>query len=176
MARSPYVHDPVEDDDGGVLPDGGRRLVRMMLRDGSTVDLEPWQADVIHAHRVGLDDGAALHRPGPRYLTDQAGLDAKAKAYADGVREMTTAWQRQPVADANGKTGVGSGELRGRKPGDQCTINGAPGHLNLRLECVPDKRRADAVPRTMTADDAQPIRDAAWLASIVELQEAWRKA
>ncbi len=139
---------PIEGDDG-ILPDGGTRLVRMMLRDGSTVDLEPWQADVIHAHRLGLDDGLALHKPGPRYCTDQVGLDAKAKAYADGVREMCDAW-RTPVADANSETGVGSRALRGQ----------------------PDERQAGSVPRTMTA--AQAIRDAAYRQYCDELVNAWK--
>jgi hypothetical protein len=142
-----------------------------MLRDGSTVDLEPWQADVIHAHRLGLDDGLALHKPGPRYCTD-AGNAAKAEAYADGVREMCDAW-RKPVADPNSGTGYGSGEFRGARPGDKCTINGAPGHLNHRLECVPDQRR-DAVPRTMDAADAQRIRDAAWLEMCRDLEDGWK--
>ena len=174
MARSPYVHDRVDDDDE-ILRDGGRRLVPLMLKDAAGNDtgevalVASWQADTILAARLGLADGLALHKPGPRRCTDQAGLDAKAKAYADGVREMCDAW-KNPPAESNS----GSGELRGARPGDKCTINGAPGHLNHRLECVPDQRR-DAMPRTMDADAAQAIKDAAWLASVRELEDAWRK-
>jgi hypothetical protein len=93
---------PIEDDD--VLRDGETVRVPMILRDGSTVDLEDWQRDVIYAHRLGLDDGLDLHRPGPRYCTDEAGLDANAKAYADGVREMCDAWKtpaRPPAGPGN---------------------------------------------------------------------------
>jgi hypothetical protein len=171
MARSPYVHD--RDDDDDMLQDGGRRLVPLMLKDaagrdtGEVVQVERWQADAIWASRFKLDDGAALHRPGPRYCSD-AGNDAKAEAYVDGVREMCDAW-KNPPAESN----TGSGEFRGARPGDKCTINGQPGHLNHRLECVPDQRR-DAVPRTMDAADAQRIKDEAWLASIKELEEAWK--
>jgi hypothetical protein len=39
---------------------------------------------------------------------------------------MCDAWKRKP--DANSESGFGSGEFRGQQPGDQCTINGAPGH------------------------------------------------
>jgi hypothetical protein len=131
---------PIEDDDDGVLRDGETFRVPMMLRDGSTVDLEPWQADVIHAHRLGLDDGLALHKPGPRYCTDQVDLDAKAKAYADGVREMCDAWKRPP-------------------PSIEAKANTAP-------------PKQDAVPRAMTMDEAQRIRDRAWLESVAELESA----
>jgi hypothetical protein len=93
---------PIEDEED-VLRDGETFRVPMMLRDGSTVDLEPWQADWVHASRLGLDDGLALHRPGPRYCTDQAGLDAKVQAYAEMVRDMCGAWKspaRPPAGSA----------------------------------------------------------------------------
>jgi hypothetical protein len=172
MARSPYVHDRVDDDE--MLQDGGRRLVPLMLKDaagndtGEVVQVERWQADAIWASRFKLDDGAALHKPGPRYCTDQAGLDAKAEAYADGVREMCDGW-KNPPAESNS----GSGEFRGARPGDKCTVNGAPGHLNHRLECMPDKHR-DAVPRTMDAADAQRIKDEAYRQYCDELVNAWK--
>ncbi len=181
MAKSPDVHDRLDDDD--VLRDGETQRVPMMLRDGSTVDLEDWQRDWVYASRLGLDDALALHKPGPRYLTDQAGLDAKARAYEEGVREMCDAW-RKPAADANSETGIGSGEFRGAQEGDACTVReggvgeGSPGHLRMvngKLTCVPDARRADAVPRTMTADAAQRIRDAAWLELVKELEQAWKR-
>jgi hypothetical protein len=78
---------------------------------------------------------------------------------------MCDAWKRPPDA--------ASGEVVGARPGDKCIINGAPGHLNHRLECVPDARQ-DAVPRTMDFADAQRIRDRAWLESVAELESAWK--
>jgi hypothetical protein len=171
MAKSPYVHDRLDDDDD-VLRDGARRSVPMMLRDGTTVELENWQREVIWANRFGLDDAAALHRNGPRYNTDADARRRVEEARAEGIRDMCDAWKRKPAA--NSETGVGSHEFRGQQPGDKCTINGAPGHLNQRLECVPDQRQ-DAVPRTMTADAAQKIKDAAWLEMCRDLEGEWKK-
>jgi hypothetical protein len=54
---------------------------------------------------------------------------------------------------------------------DQCTINGAPGHLNERLDCVPDRR------------DARPVYDAiegkrrkaeAYEQMVADLCDAWK--
>jgi hypothetical protein len=177
----------IVDDDHPVLRDGETLRVPLHMRDHET--LSPQQRAVMAdkaaslddaARRFGLADGAALHRPGWRRCVDQVGLDAKAKAYSDAVADMTTAWQRTPVADA------GSGELRGAKEGDVCTVReggvgeGGPGHLRMvngKLTCVPDKRSQDSasVPRTMDAADAQAIKDAAWLASIKDLEEAWKR-
>ena len=106
-------HDDDDDafDERGLLKDGRTARTRMMMKDlvplalddGSTVDVEPWQRDVIVAARHGLaDDGQlALHQPGPRYAADQAGLDAKAKAYAEMVRDMCDAW-KSPVGPPAG--------------------------------------------------------------------------
>jgi hypothetical protein len=144
---------------------------------------------------VGLADGASLHRPGQRFAVDAAARACVEQARAEGIREMCDAWKTPPTA-----------EFRGQQPGDQCTINGASGHLNHRLECIPDRRqdamdarertyremvddlqnawrRPDAsiepratadVPRTMTADAAQRIKDAAWLQSVKDLESAWK--
>jgi hypothetical protein len=172
--KSPYEHERLAADEDEILRDGGRRTVSMMLKDGSMVELEDWQRDVIHAARLGLDDAAALHRPGARYCTDQAAADARERAYQESNRELQGAW-RKPVG--NSESGVGSHEFRGAQEGDQCTINGAPGHLRMvkgKLECMPDERQ-DAAPRTMTMDEAQKIKDEAWLESIKDLESAWRK-
>ena len=93
----------VPDDDDPVLRDGQTLRVPLHMRDHET--LSPQQREVMAdkaarlslddaARRFGLDDGLALHKPGQRFSTDQAGLDAKAKAYADGVREMCDAWKQ----------------------------------------------------------------------------------
>jgi hypothetical protein len=152
-------------DDRGLLRDGKTYRVPLILRDADT--LSPVQREVLAD--VAMRD-AALHRPGPRFCTDAAANDAKAQAYAESVEELTTAWQRKPV---DSESGFGSGEFRGQQPGDVCTINGQPGHLNHRLECVPD-RQHDSVPRMMDAATAQAIRDEAWLASVEADENAWR--
>jgi hypothetical protein len=149
MAR----HDDDDDAFGpdGLLKDGRRSRVPMLLKDGSTVELEDWQREIIYAHRVGLSDAADLHRPGPRFSTDEAALDAKQAAYLEMVRDLDYRTAPKPPAAL---------APRGQQPGDVCTINGAPGHLNHRLECVPD--RHDAVPRTMDATESQRIKDEAY--------------
>jgi hypothetical protein len=81
---------PVEDDD--ILADGGRLRVPMMMRDG----LSDVQRSVAAAARVGFDDTLARHQSGPVPLTDRAGLDAKARAYADSVKDLTEAWRNPP--------------------------------------------------------------------------------
>jgi hypothetical protein len=163
---------PIEDD---VLPDGGRLTVPMMLLDGTVAELEDWQRAIVWAHRFGLNDAADLHRPGPRRCSDE-GTAAKAKAYQQMCDALQDAWkQLPPTPPAEPRvnvTGYGSGGGRGQMPGHQSTINGQPGHLNHRLECVPD--RQDSVPRTMSLADAQAIRDAAYRQYCDELVNAWK--
>jgi hypothetical protein len=173
----------IVDDDHPVLRDGETLRVPLHMRDHET--LSPQQREVMAdkaarledeaAKRFGLDDGLALHRPGQRFAVDAAARERVEQARAEWIDEMTTAWQRQPVADAS------SGEFRGAREGDVCTVReggvgeGSPGHLRMvngKLTCVPDQRR-DA-PRTMTADDAQPIRDAAYRQYCDELVNAWK--
>jgi hypothetical protein len=154
---------PVEDDGdpNGVLQPG--HTLRVLVRDSKQRE--------VHAHaeymrftdaaagKFGPDVAASMHRPGPRFATDRAHVDA---VYFDEKQKLMDAW-REPVAD-----------VRGQKPGDQCTIDGQPGHLDHRLQCVPDKRQ-DSAPRTMDAAEGQRIKDEAWLASVKELEEAWRR-
>jgi hypothetical protein len=92
-------HDTDDDlfDERGLLRDGGRIRVPMMLKDGTVVELEDWQRDVIYAHRLGLNDSLDLHRPGQRFCTDRAANDARERAYQDSKRELQDAW-RKPVA------------------------------------------------------------------------------
>jgi hypothetical protein len=151
----------VEDDDG-VLKDGQR--LRTLMYDSAQREVVEHFARLRAedaAKRFGLNDALDLHRPGQRFADADARAQVEA-VYQDEKRKLQSAWQ----------TPVG----RGAQPGDQCTINGAPGHLNHRLECVPDKpERQDAVPRVMDATAAQRIRDAAYEQSVRELTEAWRK-
>jgi hypothetical protein len=146
----------------------------MMFRDSmsevqcSVADAKVLRAAEDAAKRFGLNDALGLHKPGQRFA-DAAARAHVEEVYQDEKRKLMEAW-RTPVADA---TPV----ARGQKEGDVCTINGAPGHLRKvgnKFECVPDKRE-DAVPRSMTADAAQRIRDAAYEESVRELTEAWRR-
>ena len=170
MAR----HDDDDDafDEFGVLRDGRSVRVSMQMRDAAMADGEARDA----AQRFGLSDAMDMHRPGQRLCTDAAARNAVEQARAEGIKEDENAW-RTPAA--NSETGFGSSEFRGARPGDQCTINGAPGHLNHRLECVPDKRSQDSassVPRTMDAATAQRIRDQAYEESLRREQDEWRSA
>jgi|SRR6516225_7529600 hypothetical protein len=170
------------DSDDDVIADGGVVRVPLMLRDGSTVDLEPWQRDVILGARLGLEDGESLHRPGARFCTDAAANEAVAKAYLQSVRELQDAW-RHPTRDAGRDdpiTGFGSPEFRGGQPGDPCTCRGpefpldfgSPGHLERRdgrLVCVPDRERGRENGRSR-----MDARDEAYVAMCRELENAWR--
>jgi hypothetical protein len=176
----------IVDDDHPVLRDGETLRVPLHMRDHET--LSPQQREVMAdkaaslddaARRFGLDDALGLHKPGQRFSTDQAANDAREEARRQWIDEMCDAW-RKPAADAS------SGEFRGAQEGDVCTVReggvgeGSPGHLRMvngKLTCVPDKRSQDSasVPRTMTADAAQAIKDAAWRESVEELESAWRK-
>src|SRR5262245_61170042 len=88
---------PVDDD---IVPDGGRVRVSMMARDG----LSPLQHAVAEdkASRVAFDDSAARHQLGPVVLTDRAGIERKAQAYVDSVRDLTEAWRTPSAAPATG--------------------------------------------------------------------------
>jgi hypothetical protein len=157
------------DDDDPVLRDGQRIFVPLNMCDSQ-------QREVIqHFQHLRAEDALAQHRPGPRYIVDEAARARVEQARAEGIREMCDAW-RKPVADA-------AGEFRGQQPGDVCTVReggvdeGSPGHLRMvtgELRCVPDQRRTDAVPRVMDAATAQRIRDEAWEESVRRDENAWR--
>jgi hypothetical protein len=174
-------------DDRGLLKDKHSARVPMMMRDGLT-DLQRSVRDHYAPARVVDafgDSGAGLHRPGSRYLVAGAGTADHAvlvmrdhlrrEARDQYIAELTSAWQRKPTQDLGGG-------VREAQPGDVCTVRGpeypldqsAPGHLDARLVCVPDKPRRDSMSRTMDAADAQRIRDEAY-AEFVRLHEnAWR--
>jgi hypothetical protein len=81
-------------DDDEVVADGDRVRVPLLMVDGEAV--EAWQAsylaDCAAAHKLGLDDGFDLHRPGYRFA-DAAGNEAKAKAYLQAVQDAADAWK-----------------------------------------------------------------------------------
>ena len=132
------------DDDDPVLRDGQRIFVPLNMCDSQ-------QREVVeHFEHLRADDALAQHRPGPRYIVDEAARARVEQARAEGIREMCDAW-KNPPAESN-----------------------ITGHLNHRLECVPDQRRTDAVPRVMDAATAQRIRDEAWEESVRADENAWR--
>jgi hypothetical protein len=107
---------------------------------------------------------------------DGMAMDARERAYLEMCDDLRNAW-RKPQRDAAANGGYGSGEFRGQKAGDACTINGAPGTLVEispgKFECRPVGR--DAAPPRMDAAESQRIKDEAWVASVLELEEAWKR-
>lgn len=93
--------DEDETNDHKILRDGEFLRVPLMLMDGSpNDDLSPVQRAVAlnaqqrdAARRFGLNDGAALHRPGYRHCINDDALDAKEQAYRDVDRAQTNAWR-----------------------------------------------------------------------------------
>lgn len=177
-------------DERGLLRDGKRTYVSLMMKDSLT----PLQRAIAQdaATRRGFDDSQAKQQPGPVF----ADRSAARQAYEDAKAEAQDAW-RNPAPDA----------VRGQKPGDVCTINGAPGHLNARLECVPDRQDAadrrrkrkgvsrdpfgretgsweeeeeDSAPaasdarRTMTVDEGRRVKAQAYAEYVRDLENGWR--
>lgn len=155
-----HTGDPINDDDD-VLRDGQRISVPMNMRDAMS-ELQRAVAEDKAARRVGLADSASLHRPGQRFSVDEAARRHVEEVYLDEKRKLQDAW-RTPVVDT-----------RGQQPGDQCTIDGQPGHLDHRIRCVPDKRQ-DSVRPVYDAAEAQRIKDAAYAEMCRELEEVWRR-
>jgi hypothetical protein len=170
----------IVDDDDDVLRDGQTLRVPLHMRDHET--LSPQQRWVMAdkaarlslddaARRFGLDDGLALHKPGQRFSTDQAANIAREEARRQWIDEMCDAW-RTPVAD------VGSGELRGARPGDKCTIDGQAGTLvrrGDRLVCEPVRQDGAPARPVYDAVEGQRVKDEAWLQMCRELEGAWRE-
>jgi hypothetical protein len=158
-------HEDDEDslfDRNGILRDGAVTRVRLMMRDGAiNPRLTPaqrakaaQQTEDAVAARFGLTDGLQLHKPGFRRVTDSAALERVRQAYNDVDAAAANAWR----SDA-------SGSFRGQQAGDLCTVNGAPGHLNDKLECVPDRRQDAAAFDAKAAAYAEYDR---------EMENAWR--
>ena len=77
-------------DRNGLLKDGRTTRVSMMARDGLSDVQRAIMAD--KATRQ-FDDSGCRHRLGPAVLTDQAGRERKAKAYAAMCAELQDAWK-----------------------------------------------------------------------------------
>lgn len=155
------------DDDDEVIRDGETLRVPLMLRDGELMELPIWQRDALLSMRYRMSDAEmAKHRPGYRFA-DKAGSRAKMDAYNASVREMCDAWR--PMLARNHAD---------NSPVINAPSTATPGHLDHRLQCIPD-RREDAAPpasppRFMDADEAWRIRSRAYDAMVDEMTNAWR--
>ena len=91
-----------DDDDGdafderGLLKDGRRVRVPLMMRDGMS-PLQRSVAEDAAARRFGLRNALDLHQPGPRFCTDAVANDAREQAYQEMCDELVNAW-RTPSA------------------------------------------------------------------------------
>jgi hypothetical protein len=99
MTKRSKRHDDDDDDvhDGRILRDGEVLRTPMRLMDSvqSSIHADKLQNDA--AQSFGLNDSAALHRPGYRFTVDAAGLDAKEQAYRDADLAQTNAWRGNDV-------------------------------------------------------------------------------
>jgi hypothetical protein len=83
-------------DENGLLKDGRRIRVSMMMRDSGS-DVQRAVAEDAVARRFGLRHAFELHQPGPRYCTDAAANDLREQAYQEMCDSMSNAW-RTPSA------------------------------------------------------------------------------
>jgi hypothetical protein len=145
-------------DSKGILKDGRSVTARMTMRDSA----DAWRSEM---HASMTDAELAQHKPGFHRITDSAALDRVAQAYHD--YDATDAQAYRHLTGWGGSDATG--EFRGQREGDQCTINGAPGHLRKtgknKFECVPD------------SEDAMPVdddREAAYAEYDRQMANAWR--
>jgi|SRR5476649_859104 len=97
----------------GILKDGEFLRVPLMLMDGSpNRDLTPVQRAMAlnaqqrdAARRFGLNDAAALHRPGYRFSINDAALDAKEQAYRDVDLAQSNAWRSKDAEPSDARKG-----------------------------------------------------------------------
>jgi hypothetical protein len=109
------LDDDDETNDHRVLRDGEFFRVPMMLMDGSpngdlsqvqrAVALDAMQRDELASYRFGLNDGAAMHRPGYRHDFVDTNRDVKAKAYAEVDRAQTNAWLSNDAEPSDARKG-----------------------------------------------------------------------
>jgi hypothetical protein len=150
-----------DDDDDGVFDANG------LLRDKRSFRVPMTAMDSLsrsvfeHYGRMtdaSGDGGIALNKPGYR-ISDDYRPSQRQKVYDDYENELQNAWRNPP-------TGAGETEFRGAKPGDSCTINGAPGVLRKiesKLVCVP-----------ISKDAMHDAREQAYLDYQNRIENAWR--
>jgi hypothetical protein len=159
---------------GDVLAPGETLRVPLFQMDAAVDDLQrSVMLDTIErkrARRFGLNDGAALHRPGYRFNVSDEARDARAEAHAQYIDTLENAWRAPP-------TGAGERGFQGQKEGDSWTINGRRGVLidvgGGKLCCIADEDGGREYLRESA--DAAPTRDEAYYAAYdAALQDAWR--
>jgi hypothetical protein len=180
-----------------VLKDGERMHFSMMAMDsgGEVLPARDAASTIDASAPLRVIDGLgrpAGQRPGACYLRPAAeGTPERAAQIArDHVRrearrqwidQMTDAWRQPPPTPPTEPmanfTSHGSREFPGAQPGDQCMIDGQPGHLNHRVECIPDERRQDSMPTGPVHDavEGQRVKDEAYRAMVDELVTAWQR-
>lgn len=144
-----------------ILRDGERLRVSLEMRDS----VKPVAATAFRPDNFLFDSAgrAVVGRPG-FVGGDRSASDA---AYAASVIALRDAWRQDLPAGAYPYTAS--------KEGTQCTVNGASGVLVREgdsLVCRPTARADAAQP--ISISDAQKIRDAAYLAMVDEMRDAWK--
>ena len=136
--------------ENGTLKDTERMRVPMYMCDSLQKSVAQTFADV-----QLTDEQLALHRPGYRIgTTDTAARDARI-ARAEYIYDLENSY-KNPMHAATGA-----------REGDQCSIDGSPGHLRMvdgKLTCTPDQTQ-DA----MTTDMAE-----VYAAYAAEISQRWR--
>ena len=87
-----------DDDDHRLLRDGEFLRVPMMMRDAA-------HRDELDSYRFGLNDGAAMHRPGYRHDFVDTNRDTKEQAYRDAERDLTSAWRSNDAEPSDEQKG-----------------------------------------------------------------------
>jgi hypothetical protein len=176
--RAQLDDDDFEVVDGTEVLKSGRSIrVPLFQMDAAVDDLQrSVMLDTIErerARRFGLNDGAALHRPGYRFNVSDEARDARAEAHAQYIDTLENAWRAPPT---------GAGE-RGQCEGDTCAINGRRGVLidlgGGKLCCIADEdggreylgESADAA--AIQRDHAQTMAEV-YAAHDAWLQDAWK--
>jgi hypothetical protein len=188
-----------EDDDdilrarGGMLPDGGRVRVPMMMRDSSfAFDGSTWR-DVetgisLHDHldrgrrESNLQDGSGNqysgHKPGYVLGVDKRQAQVIADAYRQMDEEESNRWRTVPNDPVpSGPMGIGGGNLAGQREGDICQINGAPGKLvrqGSKLVCRLEARARPEPLDHMTQDQRERDRKQAYEDYDRMVENAWK--
>jgi hypothetical protein len=145
------------DQDKRILDDGEKLTVPMRFADGST-------GRVAITDAAGNSDLHTFSRPGFRVANNAFARGELKAAYAAYERDLGDAYKAPADIPPTGFGSASASEMRGDKEGDVCTINGRPGHLNAKLECIPDEGEDD--------DDDDDYGDEATDARRDEVREA----
>jgi hypothetical protein len=138
----------------GIMRDGIAMRVPLQMRDAS---------------RLTID--ASLHRPGFR-VGDTDVRDARQQANDEYLHDLTNAWKSQESK----VSGFGSTEFRSaQQEGAVCTINGFPGHINSKGECIADPPdQPERLPVKLDANAHRSRMAQTYDAYDRELTNAWR--